>query len=381
MPIFTNLALIAIAFASGFNQTPSNIQFKKTVLDTRMLADGVAVGDVNRDGKLDIMAGNVWYEAPSWKPHEIAPYIKLDPRTQYPNCFNSWAADLNKDGWIDQIVIGMPGEKAIWRENPKGKEEPWKEHFIWRGAGNESPHYEDLFGSGKRVLVMAYDDNYLAWFEPAKDPYAEWICHNISDVKGAGSQRYSHGLGVGDLDGDGKKEVITKSGYYRAPREREGSAWTFVKADLGLDCAHMFPLDVNGDKKPDVLSTSAHARGVWWHEAQADGTFKRNLIDDTISVTHAANLVQFGKDKRWNLITGKRKWGHPPGVDIGSEEPHWLVRYELERTKEGPKWTRHIIDEDSGVGTQFVVQDVNGDRRLDIVTSNKNGVFVFIQTR
>jgi hypothetical protein len=76
-----------------------------------------------------------------------------------------------------------------------------------------------------------------------------------------------------------------------------------------------------------------------------------------------------------NLITGKRKWAHPPGVDVGSEEPAWLVRYELT----GSGWVRHVIDENSGVGTQFVVQDMNRDGMADIVIANKNGVFLFRQ--
>ncbi|MEQ1821374.1 MAG: VCBS repeat-containing protein [Fimbriimonadaceae bacterium] len=363
-------ALLAIFAQSG----PPEVTFKKTVLDTRFVAEGVAVGDVNRDRKLDILAGNVWYEAPDWKPHEIAPVPKLDPKKEYSNSFHGWTADLNRDGWVDQIVIGMPGEKAIWRENPKGAPGPWKEHLIWRSAGNESPLYEDLFGNGKKVLIMGYDDAHLAWFEPATDPCKEWICHDVSELKGAGSQRYSHGLGVGDLVGDKANEIITTGGYYTFS---EG-AWTFTKADLGPECAHMFALDVNGDKRRDVLSTSAHARGVWWHEQLPDRIvrrgFARQVIDETISVTHAAKLVPIGKSM--NLITGKRKWGHPPGVDIGSEEPCLLVRYEL-----GPNgaWVRHIIDEDSGVGTQFVVHDINKDGRLDIVTSNKNGVFLFEQ--
>lgn len=358
---------------------PQGVQFKKQVLDTRFLADGVAVADINRDRKLDIMAGNAWYQAPDWKPQEIAPFVKLDPRSQYSNSFNCWAEDVNKDGWVDQILIGMPGEKCVWRENPKGVAGPWKEHLIWRSAGNESPLYVDLFKDGKRVLVMAYDDQYLAWFEPAATPTEPWICHNVSELKGSGSHRYSHGLGIGDLNKDGRNEIVTKGGYYLPPKDPKTEPWTFVKADLGPDCAHMLPLDVNGDKRMDILSTSAHARGVWWHEALEGGGFKRHLIDETVSVTHSANLAPLGKSKAMNLITGKRKWGHPPGVDVGSEEPHWVVRYELERTKDGPKWTRHIIDEDSGVGTQFVVQDVNGDKLLDIVTANKNGAFLFVQ--
>ena len=121
------------------------------------------------------------------------------------------------------------------------------------------------------------------------------------------------------------------------------------------------------------MTTSAHGRGVWFHEVQSDGSFKRQTIDETIGQTHSTQLVSIGGKP--NLITGKRKWAHRPGVDVGSEEPAWLVRYEFD----GGKWTRHLIDEDSGVGTQFEVRDMNGDGKLDIVTSNKNGVFLFTQ--
>lgn len=370
---------MASSIASLADPVPVEVSFKKTVLDTRFVSEGVAVGDVNRDGKLDVLAGNVWYEAPQWRRHEMAPFEVVDPKQAWSHCFHTWAVDLNKDGWVDQIVIGQPGEKATWRENPKGADVPWKEHPIWRNAGNESPLYEDLLGNGKKVIIMGYDDARVAWFEPAQDPYAEWICHDISELKGAGSQRYSHGLGVGDLNGDGRSDVIITAGFYVAPKDRRKPTWDFVKSDLGPDCAHMLVVDANGDRVADLVSTSAHARGVWWFEQLKTGGFERHVVDQTISVTHSAVLARVGKAKTLNVFTGKRKWGHPPGVDVGSEEPHWLVRYELNRGPDGVKWVRHIIDEDSGVGTQFVVQDIDRDGLLDIVTSNKNGVFLFKQ--
>lgn len=346
---------------------PYDVTFQKHVVDTRFVSEGVALGDMDRDGRLDIVAGDVWYSAPDWKPHETAPYREVDPKTAYSDCFHCWTQDLNRDGWTDVILIGMPGEPAVWRENPKGAGGPWKEHLVWKSACNESPVYEDLLGNGRRVLVMGTEDNYVAWFEPAKDPTAPWVCHRVSGLKGSGSQRYSHGLGVGDVDGDGRKDIVTTGGFYRAPKDRRSEPWQFHKADLGPECAHMFVLDGS------VLSTSAHGRGVWWHRPEPNGDFNRTVIDGTISVSHSANLVQLSGQV--NLVTGKRKWGHPPGVDIGSDEPAWVVRYE----KQGDEWVRHVIDEDSGVGTQFVVQDINKDKKLDIVTSNKNGVFLFLQ--
>ncbi len=367
---------------SKASSTGKEIKFKKTLLDQRFVAEGVAIADVNRDGKLDILAGNVWYEAPSWTRHEIAPFQEVDPAKGYSNCFNSWAMDVNHDGWPDQIVIGMPGERAFWRENPQGKKTPWPEHLIWRSACDESPLLVDLFHNHHPVLVMGYDDQYLAWFEPAKDPNAEWICHNISDLKGAGSQRYTHGLGVGDLDGDGRNEVLTNEGYYVAPPDPRTGPWKFVKTDLGPPCAQMAVTDIDKDGTPDVVTSSAHDRGVWWFGGQKRrGGFARHSIDETISETHSLVMADLNRDGNPDFVTGKRVWAHGPGGDVGASESAWLVWYEFRRTPKGIEWTRHLIDSDSGVGTQFEVRDINRDGLLDIVIANKKGVFLFEQVR
>lgn len=364
------LALLATAKATD------DVTFHKVSLDRRFVAEGVAVGDVNRDHRLDIVAGNVWYEAPNWKPHEIAPVVQVEPKSAYSNCFHTWLADLDHDGWLDQIVIGMPGDKVVWRRNPGKSRSPWKESLVWHSACNESPLFEDLTGSGRKVLVMGTDYDRMAWFEPGEKPEDVWVCHAISESKGAGAQRYSHGLGIGDVNGDGRQDVLTTMGYYLAPKDRKQTPWAFIKADLGPDCGQIRVLS----SPKGVLTTSAHARGVWWHR-WIDGKFEKSTIDDSVSETHATNLVLLGRPARWNLVTGKRKWAHPPGVDVGSEEDSLLLRYEAVPEGKSLKWERHVIDRDSGVGTQFVTQDVDNDRLADIVTANKNGVFLFLQRK
>src|ERR1700722_14623649 len=149
--------LLAALPAAEEKKDDTPITWKKTVLDKKFRAEGVAVADVNRDGKMDVLTGEGWYEAPDWKFHEIQePHDYKDGSAGYSNCFACWAEDVNKDGWPDLIVIDFPGNPCYWFENPKGSDTHWKKHIIWHSACNETPQYVDLFGNGKRVLIMGF---------------------------------------------------------------------------------------------------------------------------------------------------------------------------------------------------------------------------------
>lgn len=392
--------VLFLALAAQINSTriisasplaPAEVKFKKIVLDHEFRSEGAAVADVNKDGKPDVIAGNLWYENPSWTPHEIEPVQKFDGATGYSNSFLNFAADINHDGWPDQIRIDHPGMKpAVWNENPKGKKIPWPEHTIFRSACNESPAFARLAGNQK-VLVFSLDDSQMAWYETAKDPTAEFIAHPVSEkfskdkAQAQGVFRYSHGLGVGDINGDGRNDIIVKSGYWLgpAPGQAGQGPWKFVPANLGEDCAQMQVYDVNGDGLPDVVSSSAHGIGVWWREQRRNPEggveFVSHTIDSSFSQSHSLELVDINGDGLRDIVTGKRFWAHGPKGDVNPNDPAVLVWFELRRDGKEVKWIKHEIDNDSGVGTQFTVADLNGDKRPDIVTSNKKGVFVFIR--
>ena len=159
-PALLFAALIAIpAPDNGRAADPANkpntvISWKKTTLDTKFRSEGVAVADVNHDGKLDILTGEFWYEAPDWKAHELQkPGDYGNGLSGYSHVFACWTDDFNADGWADLIVIDFPGEPCYWLENPKGKDVHWKKHILWHSACNETPLYVDLFGTGKRVTM------------------------------------------------------------------------------------------------------------------------------------------------------------------------------------------------------------------------------------
>ena len=392
--ILSVLFLIA-STVTGFATPPKTpITWKTITVDKAFRSEGVAVADVNKDGKNDILAGDVWYEAPDWKVHVIREDRKFDPH-RYSQTFACWADDINKDGWSDLIVVGFPGAPCHWYENPKNKPGKWKEHEIWHSACNETPQYVDLFGTGKRVLLMAWQPKgqqrmgQMAWFAPGEDPTKTWNMHPISEPSKKGKEipgtfKYSHGLGIGDVNADGKQDVLCTGGWWQQPGKKSKGPWQFHPTNLGPNCADMFTYDMDSDKLPDIISSSAHAFGIWWHRQTPDqkgnAFVRRDLFKKLFSQSHAMHCVDINGDGLKDLVTGRRWWAHGPKGDPGSDGPAVLYWFEAIRGSDGIiRFEPHKIHDDSGIGTQFVVIDFDGDGLLDVVVSNKKGVYVSLQ--
>lgn len=357
------------------------IRFVKHELDTKFRSEGVAVGDFNNDGLLDIAAGSVWFAAPDWKMHSIREKPdEFDPRN-YSNSFCNYAEDVNGDGRLDLIVVDFPGAQTWWFENPGQTGGPWKRHECVSVTNNESPAYLDANGDGRRELLFGMEDGRLGFAEPAADPAVPWRKRGFTQYKAPGSARFAHGLGVGDVNQDGRLDVIVPQGWWEAPPQfaSHGAEWTFHPASFGEPCAQMYAYDFDGDGDSDIVSSSAHGYGIWWNEQTPDG-WKTHEIDKSFSQTHALALADINGDGLPDLVTGKRWWAHG-GKDPGANEPAVLFWFELTRKDGKPVWIPHQIDHNSGIGTQFEVADVNQDGLLDIVTANKRGVFYFEQVR
>jgi hypothetical protein len=356
------------------------VTFKKHIINNEFISEGVAVGDVNNDGSTDILAGNYWFEAPAWKKH-LLHADTINNIEGYSTTFLNFCIDVNSDGWVDLIRFDQPGAACVWYQNPKNKEGLWQMHLVSNNAGNETPLLVDVDKDGRKDLVC---NDILAkqviWLQcPAAKEDTVWKRFVISTDTLKGTHRYTHGLGWGDINNDGRNDVIIKDGWWQSPVDVKQTNWKFHYADLGKDCANMYALDADKDGDRDVLSSSAHDYGIWWHEHKQNNNdsilWVRHEISKLFSQSHSLAMEDINADGHPDLVTGKRYFAHN-GKDPGAFEPAVLYWFEYLPGKV-PQWIPHEIDNNSGVGNNFVVSDINKDGLIDIITSNKKGVFFF----
>lgn len=366
------LAVLALCTCAGDRVNPAGA-WKKLVVEPAFRSEGVAVFDVDRDGRADIVTEQFWYRAPEFTPNPIRANAQpYDPETEYSQSFAVFGGDVDRDGWTDAIVVGFPGAPAVWYRNPHDDSTPWTSHVITDTANVETPIWADLFGDGRHELVLGIEATQtLAWLEPAGDPTAPWTVHPISAPGFFGAARFAHGLGAGDVDGDGIVDILTSEGWFRGPMSSSSPTWKPFLFHSN-ECAEMYVWDVNGDRLPDVISSNPHHYGVWWWEQNAAGTFTEHVIDDSFSESHAMRVDDLDGDGVPEIITGKRFYSHGKN-EKGALDPAVVVIYR----RSGSGFVREVIDDASGVGTQFEIADVTGDGRPDIVTSNKHGLFRF----
>ncbi|MFN8340986.1 MAG: VCBS repeat-containing protein [Cyclobacteriaceae bacterium] len=363
--------------------SPPRASFEKITLTKDFLSEGVAAADVNKDGKPDVLAGTVWFEAPDWKQHAIDTIKVYNPATEYSHSFINAASDVNGDGWVDLLLVDFPGEEARWYENPGKSEGYWKRHLIYPHVANESPAFVDIDGDGIHDLLCADPaDGQMIWLKRPNHPDSStWKKFTISKPNSPGTDIFSHGLGYGDMNGDGRPDVIITQGWWEAPVNPQQPDWSFHPADLGDPCSQMYAMDVNGDGLQDVISCSAHLAGIWWHEQIRDSTgthWEHHVLSYAFAESHAVIMQDINGDKAPDFATGKRNlqrntWRKNPGTH-GPPRLYWF-----EHTKGiDPFWKPHLIDTTVGAGLNLVAIDMNQDSQRDLIVSNFKGVYIFI---
>lgn len=361
-----------------------------------------SVADIDGDGDLDIAAGRNWYEAPEWKKHAD---FRDGAETNGPETDDNseFAMDVNRDGWPDIVSSGwMRMKGAFWYENPgpEGlkKNVKWKGTRIHSARSMEGVIHGDIDGDGDDDILCNHwslvPGQSMTWIESIDQ--APWLVEHVIGTEGE-----KHGNGLGDINGDGRMDIVTGIGWYEGPVDAVKDEWTFhadyefkVSVSYAAASHPILVYDVNEDGLNDIIIGAAHTYGLVWLEqsVDADGrrTFDQHAVETDFGQFHTMVMGDLNGDGRPDLVTGKRLFAHH-GRDVTCYEPLFAFWYEI---KDG-KFKRHILSynhlpwypgDDNhnpppngaiAVGMKAHIADMDADGHNDIIVSGKSGLHVF----
>jgi hypothetical protein len=376
-------ALLAYAQQGKKRKAPPRVHFRVQALHLDN-NEGCAVGDINKDGVPDITAGEFWYEGPQFVKRPLRRILPFG--TDYMENNGEHLLDVNGDGWVDVVSGSFMDSKLSWYENPGpdgGWDEVWIAHELVETGHvkNENTRMRDLDGDGVgEIIIDSWDENnpLMAWkITPGKSPAAARI---LIGEAGSGISN-GHGIGFGDVNGDGLEDIIFKNGWYERPAEGAMSKPWAHHADWSWDHAGspMLVVDLDKDGRNDVIWGDGHNYGLYWmqqREPASDGStnWRLHTIDKKFSQAHTMAWEDIDGDGTSELVTGKRVRAHS-GKDPGGLEDPVVIYYDWR--PEALKFVKHEVHRGkAGIGLQIRIADMNADGRPDIVVPGKSGTHV-----
>jgi hypothetical protein len=376
--------------------------FRLQRLNPFYYAFSAAAADVDRDGNLDVIAGPFIYMGPDFvTAREFYAAQTSNPSTEFSSNWVAFAGDCTGDGWPDVLLASTSGSKLY--VNPKGEARRWDvfSNVIPPAANQaEISVTKDIDGDGKPDLVYG-SAGAMRWARPdPANPTGPWLSTQVSE---AGTYA-AHGIGAGDINGDGRVDILNPYGWWEQPA---GGAmqpnWTYHPQAFGRwsgrgaeGGAEMAVYDVNGDGLADVVtSLQAHVFGLAWFEQKRDASgaisFVQHMIADnfssknagnvTFSEPHGSTTADIDGDGVPDFIVGKRYFSHHESfLDPDPYGAPVIYVYRTVRNKQAPggaEFVPELVHNQSGAGSQILAVDLNKDGGVDLVTSNTLGTFVF----
>ncbi len=372
------------------------VRWKMHTINDQSPYEACGAADFNADGKTDIFCGDSWYEAPAWTRHKVREVPASGPNPHYYEDFADSPLDVNGDGRADIVTCNYFGKRVGWVENPGGDAtRPWTEHEIDTPGNMETGELVDINGDGN-LDFLPNPGNVVVWYELTQQkPEVLWKKHDLGG-EGAG-----HGVGVGDINSDGRIDITTPKGWYEQPAETASDKWTFhSEFELGAAGIFIHGRDVDGDQLTDIIWGMGHGFGLHWlkQSRAADGkrTWTKLDIDDTFSQVHTLVFANLDGDGDPELITGKRVYAHE--TEPGDTAAPVVFYYHFDHS--ASKWVKHTIFHgdpavnapkdakdrwalkdfprgSAGTGLQMAAIDIDTDGDIDLVCPGKSGLYMF----
>ncbi len=353
--------------------------------------------DTRHNGTLDVISGPFTYLGPDFAVRRRYRAGRAhNPSMEYAPDMVNFAFDFNGDGWPDILASDIEaGQRPIdLYVNPVGESRRWTKSRAISGITTEIVLFKDIDGDGKPEVIFGAGGKYSYAKPDPANPAALW---KITAISGQLDRVNPHGMGVGDMNGDGRLDLVVPSGWFEQPPAGTGDKpWAFHEANFGGGGAEMGIYDVNGDGLLDVVtSMEAHGFGLAWFEQKRgkDGaiTFERHDIagdfttknagDVVFSQPHATGFADMDGDGVPDMVVGKSMYHHLEGWgDPDPYGPAVLYIYRTVRDKAAPGGARFVpelVDNHSGVGSAIQIVDLNNDGAPDILTQSVLGTFVF----